>query len=74
MLDFVFLGELVARGRTRELLKLLERLLAEVIAVDEEEDPLGAGVLDEPVAGVDGSESLPGAGRHLDQGPWLVLG
>ena len=74
VLDLVFLGELVAGGRARELLKLVERLLAEVVAVDEEENPLSAGVLDEPVAEVDGSEGLPGAGRHLDQGPWLILG
>ena len=41
---------------------------AEVVAVHQEQDALGAGVLDEPVAEVDGGEGLAGAGGHLDQG------
>ena len=42
VLDGVFLGELVAVHRADELLELVERLLAEVVAVHEEENALGA--------------------------------
>ena len=53
--------------RADELLELVERLLAQVVAVHQEEDALGLGELDEPVAEVDGGERLAAAGRHLDQ-------
>ena len=67
VLDGVFLGELVAVVRADELLELVERLLAQVVAVHQEQNPLGLGELDEPVAEVDGGEGLAAAGGHLDQ-------
>ena len=74
VLDGVFVGELVPVDGADELLELVVGLLAEVVAVDEEEDPAGVGVLDEPVAEVDGGEGLATAGGHLDEGPGLVEG
>ena len=38
MLDDVFLGELVVVHRRDELLEFLERLLAEIAAIDEKQD------------------------------------
>src|ERR1019366_1454308 len=63
----VLLSEFVAIHRADELLELVERLLAQVVPVHEEENAPGIGVLDEPVAEVDGGESLAAAGRHLHQ-------
>jgi len=45
VLDDVFLGELVAAGRADELLKLVQRLLAEIPAIDEEENAFGPACL-----------------------------
>ena len=50
-----------------ELLELLERLPAEVAAIHEEEDALGAGVFDEAVDEIDGGVGLARAGGHLDE-------
>ncbi len=69
VLDVVELGELAAVVGRREPLELLQRLAAEVGAVDEEEDPPRVGVLDQPVADVGGGERLARPGRHLDQRP-----
>ena len=74
VLDGVFLGELVAVVRADELLELVERLLAQVVAVHQEQDALGLGELDEPVAEVDGGERLAAAGRHLDQRAGPIVG
>ncbi len=71
-LDDVLLGELeVVVGRD-VLLELLQGLAAEVAAIDQEEDPPGAGELDQPVDEVDGGEGLAAAGGHLDQGAGTV--
>ena len=72
-LDDVLLGELevvVGRG---VLLELLEGLVAEVAAVHQEQDPPGAGELDQPVRKHDGEEGLAGAGGHLHQRAGPVL-
>ena len=74
MLDVVELGELAAVVGRDELLELLERLPAEVGAVDQEQDPPRVGELDQPVDRRDGREGLARAGRHLDQGPGPVGG
>ena len=57
VLDGVFLGELAAVVRADVLLELVERLLAQVVAVHQEEDALGPGELDEAVAEDDGGEA-----------------
>ncbi len=73
-LDDVLLGELeVVVGRD-VLLEFLERLLAEVAAVHQEQDAPRAGELDEPVDEVDGGEGLARAGGHLDEGARTVFG
>ena len=50
----VYGGELPLRLGDGELVELQLRLLAEIRAVHQEQDPLGVGVLDEPVADVGG--------------------
>ena len=72
-LDDVLLGELevvVGRG---VLLEFLERLVAEVAAVDQEQHAPGAGELDEPVDEGDGGEGFARAGGHLDEGAGAVF-
>ena len=49
-------------------------LLAEVAGIDEEEDALHSGVLEQAVNGGDGSEGFSGAGGHLDERARLGLG
>ena len=66
VLDVVLLGELAVVVGRDELLELLERLAAEVGAVDQEEDALRAGELDQAVAKTT-REGLAGAGGHLDE-------
>ena len=48
--------------------------MAEIGAVDEEQDAARAGVLDEPVGEGAGGVGLARAGGHLDQRAGLVLG
>ena len=73
VLDVVFLGELVGvHGLTNCWNS--GRSAAQVVAVHEEQDPLGPAELDEPVAGIDGGEGLARSGRHLDQRPGAVVG
>jgi len=67
VLDVVELGELAVRVGDGEALELLQRLPAEVCAVDEEEDPSRVAVLDEPIGDVGRRVRLPRPGRHLDQ-------
>src|SRR5690606_36566217 len=45
---------------------------AKVVAVDEEQDALRAGVLEDRVRERDGRERLAGAGGHLDEGAGLA--
>jgi hypothetical protein len=73
VLHVVELGELAVRVRGGERLELLQRLPAEVRAIDEEEHAPGARELDQPVGDVRRGERLTGAGRHLDQRPRPVL-
>ena len=49
-LDRVFLGELVVVVRADVLLELVEGLLAQRVAVHQEQNPLGLAELDEPIA------------------------
>ena len=74
MLDVVKLGELAAVVGRDELLEFFQGLVAEVAAVDEEEDAARAGELDEAVDEVDGGVGFAAAGGHLDQGAAFVGG
>ena len=56
-----------------ELLEFLERLVAEVAAIHQEQHAPRAGELDEPIDEVDGGVGLAAAGGHLDQGAGTVL-
>src|SRR6266567_7328840 len=67
VLDVVKLGELAAVVGRDELLEFFQGLVAEVAAVDEEEDAARAGELDEAVNEVDGGVGLAAAGGHLDE-------
>lgn len=73
-LDVVEVGEFAAVVGGGELLEFVDGLAAEVAAVDEEEDALGAGVLDEAVGLGDGGVGLAGAGGHLQEGARAVVG
>ena len=74
VLDVVELRELAVDVRDGEALELLQRLPAEVRAVDEEEDATRSAVLDQPVGEARGHVGLPGSGRHLHERPRVVLG
>src|SRR2546422_10950116 len=74
MLDVVKFGELAAVIGRDELLEFFQGLVAEVAAVDEEEDAARAGELDEAVNEVDGGVGLTAAGGHLDQSATFVDG
>src|SRR5437660_2692986 len=74
VLDVVKLGELAAVVGRDELLELFQGLVAEVAAVDEEEDAARAGELDEAVNEVDGGVGLAAASGHLDEGAAFVGG
>jgi hypothetical protein len=67
VLDVVEAREVAAVIRCREGLKLTQRLVAEIVAVDQEQDAARAGVLDQPIAEVARSEGLTAARRHLNQ-------
>src|SRR5213082_953364 len=62
VLDVVKLGEFAAVVGRDELLEFFQGLVAEVAAVDEEEDAARAGELDEAVNEVDGGVGLAAAG------------
>ena len=72
-LHVVELAELAARSGYVEALELLERLLAEVRPIDQEQDALRPGLGDQPLGDVGGGERLARTGRHLDQGARLVV-
>src|SRR5437660_5323756 len=74
VLDVVKLGELAAVVGRDELLEFFQGLVAEVAAVDEEEDAARAGELDEAVNEVDGGVGLAAAGGHLDESAAFVGG
>ncbi len=71
-LDVVEVGEAAPVVGRDVVLKFTDGLAAEIAAVDEEEDALGTGVLDEAVGLGDGGEGLTGAGSHLDEGAWRL--
>src|SRR6266568_4299944 len=72
VLDVVKLGELAAVVGRDELLEVFQGLVAEVAAVDEEEDAARASELDEAVNEVDGGVGLAAASSHLDEGAAFV--
>ena len=72
-LHVVELAELAARSGHVEALELLERLLAEVGPIDQEQDALRPALGDQPLGDVGGGERLARTGRHLDQGAGLVV-
>src|SRR5438477_10981609 len=72
VLNIVKLGELPAVVGRDELLEFFQGLVAEVAAVDEEEDAARAGELNEAVNEVDGGVGLAAAGGHLDKGAAFV--
>ena len=74
VLNRELVGEGVGGRRIPELLELVQRLAPEVVAVHQEEDALGVGVLDEPVAGRHRHEGLAAAGGHLDESARAAVG
>src|SRR5947208_5350264 len=72
VLDVVKLGELAAVVGRDELLELFQGLVAEVAAIDEEEDAARASELNEAVNEVNGGVGLAAAGGHLDEGAAFV--
>ena len=75
-LDVVELGELAVVVVRQVGHEFLLGLLAEVLRVDQEQDALGIGVLEQAIDGCDGGEGLAGAGGHLDEraGPVVLEG
>ena len=71
--DVVELGELPAVVGRLVVLELGHRLLGEVVAVDEEQDPIEAAVLEEPVGQRHRCVSLARAGGHLDETAVVAL-
>src|SRR5437763_13304691 len=72
VLDVVKLGELAAVVGRDELLEFFQGLVAEIAAVDEEEDAARAGELDEAVNEVGSGVGLAAASGHLDEGAAFV--
>ena len=70
--DVVELGELLVAVGYLEALELPDGLAAQVGPVDQEQDAVGPGVAQQPVADVGGGERLARAGGHLDQRPGAV--
>ena len=69
----VELGEATAVVGGAVVLELGHRLLGQVVAVDEEQDPVEPAELQQPVGQRHGRVGLAGAGRHLDQAPVVAL-
>src|SRR5215467_11900612 len=74
VLDVVKLGELAAVVGRDELLEFFQGLVAEIAAVDEEEDAARASELDKAVNEIDGGVGLAAAGGHLDKRAAFVGG
>jgi hypothetical protein len=68
------LGELAGVVRGLVVGELVVGLLAEVAAIDEEQDRAGVGVAEAAVASADGRVRLAGAHRHLDERPRVGSG
>jgi hypothetical protein len=73
MLHVVELVELATRAGDVEAVELLERLLAQVAAVDQEQDALRSALGDQPLGDVGRSERLARTGCHLDESPRAVV-
>src|SRR5690606_32604666 len=73
MLNNVGVGEAVGRTVRLKVLVLLQRLVAQVVTVDQEEDAPGPGVLEQPPGKGAGGEGLTSAGGELDQSTGFVL-
>ena len=73
MLDVVELGEETAGIGRAVAMEFVPRLLAEIRAVHEEEDPAGFGKFDEPIGKGAGGKGFPGTGGHVDEGARAVL-
>ena len=67
-LDGVERRELARIVGRLEVGELVLGLLAEIAAIHQEQDALGAGELEQAIGDVDGGEGLARAGRHLDEG------
>ena len=67
VLDVVEFGKLASIVGCGELLKLVEGLQGQVVAIDQEEDTLGIAVFDQAVDSIHGGIGLATTGRHLDQ-------
>ena len=74
VLDVVELGEKAVRVRRAVTVEFIASLLAEIRAVDEEEDAAGPGVFDEAISERAGGERLARAGGHVDESARLVSG
>ncbi len=72
LLDVVKLGEFAAIIWRDELLELFQSLVAEISAIDQEQNSAGSGVFDEPIDEVDSGEGFATAGRHLDESAEFV--
>ena len=71
--DVVELGEPAPVVGGAVVLELRERLVGEVVAVDQEQDPVEPAVLEQPVGLGDRRVGLAGAGGHLHQRPVVPL-
>ena len=67
VLDVVEFRELATVIRGTICLELFQRLAAKVVAIHQEQDAVGLGVLDEPIREGTGRERLPRAHDHLDE-------
>jgi len=72
MLHVVQLGKFASIIGGDKLVKLLERLPPQVVAVHQKEHALRPGVLDQPVDEIDRRKGLAAARRHLNQRPRAV--
>ena len=74
VLDVVELGELPVRVGRDKLVELVASLLAEIGAIDEEEDATRASIFDEPIRKGAGGVGLARASGHVNEGSGSVLG
>jgi len=73
LVNVVDLGEPAAVVGRAVVLELGQRLVGQVVAVDQEQHPAEAAVLEQPVGGGDRGAGLAGAGGHLHQRPVEAL-
>ena len=74
VLHDVGIGEAIGGTWRVEVLKFLQRLIAEIVAIDQKQNALGPRFLDQPVGERTRRECLASAGRELDQRTRLVFG